>query len=90
MTIAKMVNQFHITAFLIALTAPMFLAVPIWSATAPLILSTVVNNSTNQITIVGKSFSPAGTAPIVALDNTTLILVIVHQSNGNSRHADWP
>jgi hypothetical protein len=53
----------------------MFLAVPAWSATAPLILSTVVNTSTNQITITGRAFSPAGTAPTVMLANTKLTLV---------------
>jgi hypothetical protein len=59
-------------SFLIAFV---FFTAPMWSATTPLILSTVVNNSTNQITIVGKSFSPTGTAPIVALENTTLVLI---------------
>ena len=67
-----MLNQVRITSILIAF---MFLAVPIWSATTPLILSTVVNNSTHQISITGGSFSPAGSAPTVALDNTTLVLV---------------
>jgi hypothetical protein len=70
--IPKVLNQVRITSLLIA---SMFLAVPIWSATTPLILSTIVNNSTHQITITGGSFSPAGTAPTVALDNTTLVLV---------------
>ena len=37
-----MLNQVRITSILIA---SMFLAVPIWSATTPVILSTVVNNS---------------------------------------------
>jgi hypothetical protein len=62
-------NQVRITSLLL------FLAGPIWSANKPLIFGTVVNNSTNQITITGRSFSPSGTAPTVALDNTTLVLV---------------
>jgi Collagen triple helix repeat (20 copies) len=65
-------KQVCITSLLVL---SMFLALPGWSATTPVILSTVVNNSTKQITIVGKSLSPAGTTPTVALDNTTLVLV---------------
>src|ERR1035441_1947770 len=72
MKIHKMLNQLRITLFL---TASMFLTVPIWSATTPLILSTVVHSSTHQISITGTSFSPAGPAPTVALDNTALVLI---------------
>lgn len=67
-----MFNRLTTTLFLIA---SMLLTEPAWSATTPLILSAAVNNSTHQITIIGSSFSPAGTAPTVALDNTVLVLV---------------
>jgi len=53
----------------------LFLAVSARSATGPLIFSAVVHNSANQIIITGNGFSPAGTAPIVTLDGTRLVLV---------------
>jgi len=59
----------------VLLFALMLFAVTAWSATTPVVLSAVINNSTKQITITGASFSPAGTAPTVALDNTTLSVV---------------
>jgi hypothetical protein len=68
-----MLNQFRISSFLLA---SMFLAVPgARSAATPVILSAVVNASTNRINITGAAFSPAGTAPTVTLDNTVLVLV---------------
>ena len=56
--IPKVLNQVRITSILIA-SMFLFLAVPIWSAATPLILSTAVNYSTHQISITGGSFSPA-------------------------------
>ena len=67
-----MLNKLRITSFLIM---SIFLAAPVWSTTTPVIFSTVINNSKHQISITGNSFSPAGAAPTVALDNTILTLV---------------
>jgi hypothetical protein len=51
------------------------LANPAWGATAPAIVSTVVNTSTKEITVSGTDFQPAKTAPRVTLDNVALVLV---------------
>lgn len=67
-----MLNQLRITSFLIMSIS---FAAPVWSTTTPVIFATVINNSTHQISITGNSFSPAGAAPTVALDNTILTLV---------------
>jgi hypothetical protein len=67
-----MAQRYPLTALPLAW---MFLAVPTWSATAPVISGTNVNSSTNQITISGEHFDPTGTAPTVTLDNTLLVLV---------------
>lgn len=64
-----MLTRVRITSLLM-----LFLAIPAWSA-SPVILSAVINNLTNQISITGGSFSSTGTAPTVALDNSTLVLV---------------
>jgi hypothetical protein len=42
---------------------------------APKVFSTVVDTTTNQITITGQNFNPSGTAPTVTLANTKLKLV---------------
>jgi hypothetical protein len=56
-----MLDRFRTALFLVA---AMFIAAPTsWSTTSPVILSTVVNTSNNQITLNGGDFSPTGTAP---------------------------
>ena len=45
------------------------------AAVRPTVFSTVVNFSNNQLTVAGQNFSPHGLAPVVALDNTKLVLV---------------
>jgi hypothetical protein len=67
-----MVTRCRISFLLVAST---FLTVHASWAADPVIYGSVVNPSTSQITISGKLFSPAGTAPTVTLDNTTLSLV---------------
>lgn len=67
-----MLKQFSITSFLIA---RLVFVAPGWCAATPVILSTVVNTITNQISIVGSSFSPGGLPPTVLFDNTTLSVV---------------
>jgi hypothetical protein len=63
-----MLNQFRATLFLaVGQCLALFLG---WSATTPVIFSTVVNSSNNQITITGRAFSPTAMAPSVALNNT--------------------
>jgi hypothetical protein len=57
------------------LAMPVVLAGSAWCATAPVILSAVVNETTNQITVTGSSFEPATTAPKVTLGSTALVLV---------------
>jgi hypothetical protein len=46
-----------------------------WCSTPPVIYSTGIDSATNQITISGNAFSPAGAAPTVILDNSQLTLV---------------
>src|SRR5947209_18038287 len=45
------------------------------AANPPAIYSTVLNLSTNQITVNGTNFSPTGLAPTVQFAHTTLSLV---------------
>jgi hypothetical protein len=68
----KLLPQRNLFSFL---AMPLLLAGPVWGATTPAIVSTVVNTSTNELTINGSNFKPAATAPTVALDNKSLLLV---------------
>jgi hypothetical protein len=61
--------------FVLIASIPVFLAAPVWSATTPVIESALVNISTNQITVTGNDFEPAGTAPTMSLATKSLILV---------------
>jgi hypothetical protein len=65
-------KHFRITSFVIA---SIFLAVPAWRATTPVIYSVVVNTAANEIIISGKNFVPSGTPPIVTSGGAKLTLV---------------
>ena len=67
-----MSKHFRITSFVLA---SIFLAVPAWCATAPVICSVVVNTAANEIIISGRNFSPTGTPPTVTSGGTKLTLV---------------
>jgi|HubBroStandDraft_1064217.scaffolds.fasta_scaffold144757_2 hypothetical protein len=79
---------------LFAYTALMaFMAVPALSARtddAPAIVSATVDYASNQVTLTGSNFSPAGTAPTVAVENSTLALVsFTNQSASAILPAGW-
>src|SRR5579871_1270018 len=46
-----------------------------WSASAPVIYSTVINTALNQITITGQNLSPTSMPPGVAFNSQNLTLV---------------
>ena len=48
---------------------------PLAAATPPVVNSTSIDYSSNQITIVGQSFAPTGVAPIVTFGSGNLVLV---------------
>lgn len=62
-------------AFVSILAMPVVLAGPAWGAATPVILSAVVNEAANEITVKGSNFEPATTAPKLTLSSTSLVLV---------------
>jgi hypothetical protein len=61
--------------FVLTASMLMFLTAPAWTATAPVIEGAFANKVTNQLTIIGSDFEPAGTAPTVTFAGEALAVV---------------
>src|ERR1700730_16204262 len=64
-------TRYKITSRCFMLTAVLLVS-PLFAAAAPIVNSTLINYTTNQITVDGKNFSPSGGAPTVLFNAVNL------------------
>ena len=80
-------TSYSLFAGLALMTIPVLRAGP---DDAPAILSYAVDYAANRIILTGSNFSPAGIAPTVALENSTLAVVsFTNQSAATNLPVDW-